>query len=35
VSQQQIEPERRPRSTIGVLFLLALLIGVLWLLPRY
>ena len=37
VSQRQIEAARQPRSTIGVLFLLALLIGALWLFegPRY
>jgi hypothetical protein len=36
VSQRQLEAARQPRSTIGVLFLLALLVAVLWLLagPR-
>jgi hypothetical protein len=34
VCQQQFEAAQRPRSTIGVLFLLALLIGALWFISR-
>jgi hypothetical protein len=36
VSQQQLEAERRPRSTVGVVIMLGMLVAVLWLLegPR-